>query len=80
MRQRTVAEDAVVDVRLVNRFMANTVTILAEFVPVEDLDAALDRLRALHAACVPTAAPPQAASTRGIRVARDAAGRDLWVS
>jgi hypothetical protein len=60
MRQRTVAEDAV-DARLLNRFMAATVTILAEFVPVEDLDAALTKLRALHAACVSTAAPPQAA-------------------
>jgi hypothetical protein len=61
MRQRTVAEDAV-DVRLVHKFMANTATILAEFVPVEDLDAALTKLRALHAACMSTAAPPQAAS------------------
>jgi len=61
MRQRTVAEDAV-DGRLLNKFMANSVTILAEFVPVEDLDAALTKLRALHVACVPTAAAPQVAS------------------
>jgi hypothetical protein len=59
MRRRTVAEDA--DVRLVHKFMANTVMIVTEFVPVEDVDAALDKLRALHAACVPTAAPPLAA-------------------
>jgi hypothetical protein len=59
MRRRADADDAV-DVRLVNKFIANSVMILAEFVPVEDLDAALAKLRALHAACVPTAAPPAA--------------------
>ena len=51
LRQRAMAGEAI-DKRLVDPLVANTVRVITEYVPPEDVPAALDKLRALQAHCL----------------------------
>ena len=47
-----VAAGAAIDKRLVDALVANTVRVISEYVPPEDVSAALDKLRDLQAHCL----------------------------
>jgi glutathione S-transferase len=51
LRQRSMAGEAI-DKRLVDALVANTVRVITEYVPPEDVSAALDKLRELQAHCL----------------------------
>jgi hypothetical protein len=51
LRQRAMAGEAI-DKRLVDALVANTVRVITEYVPPEDVSAALDKLRELQAHCL----------------------------
>lgn len=51
LRQRVMAGEAI-DKRLVDALVTNTVRVITEYVPPEDVSAALDKLRELQAHCL----------------------------
>jgi hypothetical protein len=55
----TMVADEAVDKRLVDALVANTVRVITEYVPPEDVSAALDKLRELQAHCLDRPPPEE---------------------